>query len=380
MYKNKINLALLANTYGGNATSVNDLIVRLDKNRFNPIFIFLTGSKFPENHFQQAGYKVIYLSNGNHVATFSPFAIFKLAKALKENRIDILHCHCHKTTVIGTSAAMLAGIPVVFTFVRGLNRTRTLLRRFTNFFLFEKVNKILPVSQSVKDDVLKSNWSVEADKLFVLENSIDYERFANADITKLKAKQLLGFSENDFLFGTVGRLVPTKGLPYLLDAFAKVKNTIPNAHLVLIGDGYARTELENYAAKTGCASSVHFLGRKDNIEKLLKGFDVFVLASIAEGMPRAVLEAMAAGVPCIATKVGGLLEIIESSDTGILVPPRNFDSLAEAMKTLANMSAEGLEKIVKNAQNRVREIYSHEVVAEKLQNLYEAEFQKHISR
>lgn len=379
MYENKINLALLWASYGSGVTSVNDLIVRLDKNRFNPIFIFLTSGKSAENHLQQAGYRVFYLSGKKHIATFSLPAILRLAKLLRENRVDILHCHRHKPTVIGTLAAILAKTPVVLAHIHGLNRTRTFLRRTVNFFLFKKINTLIAVSQSVKNDILKSNRSAKTERLFVLENSIDYDRFANSGITKSQAKQLLGFSEGDFLFGTIGRLAPTKGLTYLFDAFTKVKRTAPSAHLAVIGDGYARGELEKYAAGTGCAASIHFLGHKDNIEKLLKGFDVFVLASVAEGMPRTILEAMAAGVPCIATRVGGIPEVINSPDTGIVVPSKDSKSLAEAMNSLVNMPGETLEKLIGNAKDRVRRVYSHEVITKKLENLYEGEFRK-ISR
>ncbi len=381
MHENKINLALLWANYDGGVTSVNDLIIRLDKNRFNPIFIFLTGNKSVENHLQQAGYKVFYLSDKKHLRTFSPSAIFRLAKLLRENRIDILHCHAHKATVIGTLAAMLVKTPVVFAHVHGLERSRTIRRKLINLLLYRKIDILVPVADTVRDDVIKCNWFVNPSKVQTLENSIDYERFANIEITKEDAKQRLNIPPTSLVFGTVGRLSENKGQSYLIHAFAKVKQTIPNCRLLITGDGPLRQKLIDETVKMKIKDSVDFLGRRNDIELVFKAMDIFVLPSIgSEGMPRVLLEAMASGVPCVATTIGGSPEVISSPDTGITVQAKNSDSLAEAMKTLANMSAEELEKIVKNAQNRIREIYSHEVVAEKLKNLYEAEFISKVRR
>ena len=126
--------------------------------------------------------------------------------------------------------------------------------------------------------------------------------------------------------------------------------------------------------------SIHFLGHKDNIEQLYRAIDVFVLSSIAEGMPRAILEAMAAGVPCIATQVGGIPEIFPSRDVGWLVPARDSSALAREMIGLARSSADQIEELAEKASDRVSGFYSHEVVGEKLRSLYENEIQTTLMR
>jgi glycosyltransferase involved in cell wall biosynthesis len=214
---------------------------------------------------------------------------------------------------------------------------------------------------------------MSAEKVAVLENSVDYLRFAEASADKAEAKRMLGISPDAFVFGAVGRLAPTKGLRYLIEAFAKVKETVQWAHLVLLGDGPCRDELKQQASKTSCCDSIHFLGHKDNIEQLYGAMDVFVLSSVAEGMPRAILEAMAAGVPCIATEVGGIPEIIDGSDVGLLVPPRDEDALAEAMITLASKPEQKRNALVERAKERVRAKFNHDVVKEKLADIYEME-------
>jgi glycosyltransferase involved in cell wall biosynthesis len=377
LQENKINLALLWSKYSGNVTSVNDLILWLDKDRFNVIFVYLSGYGVDKNLIEEAGYKVFYLCNAKQIRTFRFSNLFKLIRILKEHKIDIIHCHAHNATVYGTIAATFARTSVVMSHVHGLNRSRNFRRKLVNFLLLWKVKRIIPVANSVKRDVLKSNWFLSAKKLSVLENSIDYKRFADVTVSKQEAKQMLGLPQDAFVVGTIGRLASTKGLPYLIEAFSKIKAQIPLAHFILLGDGGLRLELEKLVAKMPCCDSIHFLGYKTNIEALLRGFDVFVLSSVAEGMPRVIIEAMAAKVPCIATRVGGIPEIIDDENTGLLVPPKDSGALAKAMISIANATDEDREKIIQKAQSRVRQFYSHEVVMEKLRDLYESEYQSH---
>ncbi len=374
MRKKKITVALLWSKYSGNVTSVNDLVLGLDRERFNIIFIYVSGHGVDRNFIEEAGYQVFYLSRIKRLKIFRFSILRRLVKILKEHNVDILHCHAHKATVYGAISAMIARTPVVLAHVHGLGRSRNFKRKLMNFLFFRKINRIIPVAESVKKDVLKNNWFLSENKFFVLENSVDYERFANVSVSKAESKQMLGLPNDAFVYGTVGRLAPTKGLSYLIEAFLKVKEQIPAAHLVLVGEGRCRAELEKHAANTSYHSSIHFLGHRQNIEQLLRGINVFVLASVAEGMPRAILEAMAAGLPCIGTEVGGIPEIINGEDVGLLVPPRDVAALARTMVAVAKMPKNSLAELIKNAQNRVRQVYSHDVVGEKLKNLYEEEF------
>ena len=366
-----ITVALFWPKYHGNVSSVNELALELDKERFKVIFIYLSGHGVDESCLKETGCEFFCLSDKERVGSFSCPVIFGLVRILKEHHVDILHCHRHKATVYGVMAATLAGTPVILAHVHGLDRSRNFRRRLLNFFLFKKITRIVPVANSVKQDVLKNNWRLSADKLFVLENSVDYERFAKVLVSKADAKQMLGLAPDAFVFGTVGRLVPTKGLSYLVKAFAQVKQQMPSAQLIVVGDGYLRNELEEQAVETSCADSIHFLGRRHNIPGILKGMDVFVLSSVAEGMPRAILEAMTAGVPCIATRVGGVPEILANGEFGYLVHPKDERSLAGAMIELAGETEAEKKQIIERARQRVNNCYAHDVAAKRLEKLYE---------
>lgn len=372
MKEGKITVALLSGRDMGDGTSIRELALQLDSSRFR-IVTFCFGEKdLQPKNLDKNGREVFYFSEKLRV--FGISLLWELTNVLKSQGVDILHCQSHKAAVYGTIAAMFAKTPVVLVHVHGLGRSRNLRRRLMNLLLFRKINKIVPVANSVKEDVLRNNWFVPDEKLFVLENSVDYKRFAEVSVSKAEAKQMLGVPEDAFVYGTVGRLAPTKGLSYLIEAFCRVKEQIPAAQLVLLGEGRIGAELQKQAANTPYHSSIHFLGYRQNIEQLLRGIDVLVLASVAEGMPRAILEAMASGVPCVATGVGGIPEIINSEDAGFLVPAGDPAALVRAMVGVAKMPKDALIKLIQNAQNRIQRVYSHDVVREKLKKLYESEY------
>lgn len=374
MEKDKINLALLWTKYISNITSVNDLVLGLDKKRFNAIFIYLSGYGVDKNLIEKAGYEVFYLSNIERINTFRFSILFRLVRILKEHNVDILHCHRYKPSFYGTLAGMFAKTPVILSHVHGLGRTRNIRRKLLNFFLFKKVNRIIGCAQSVKEDVLKNNPTIEPEKVIALENSVDFERFANVSTSKEDAKQMLGLPSDALVFGTVARFGLYKGHSFLISAFERVKKQVPLAHLILVGDGPLKEEIQQQVAEAGLDESVHFLGRRDDIPKLLRAIDVFVLPSIgSEGMPLVILEAMVAGVPCIASLLSGIPEVINNGDVGFLVPPGDSAVLAQVMISAANMPKDKLEELTKKAQNRVRHFYSHDVVVKKLENIYKTE-------
>lgn len=372
--KDKITVALLWPRYGGEVTSVNDLVVRLKKDRFKAIFVFLSGYGVGRNILQEAGYETFYLSNAKRVPGFSPSILLRLVKILKEHNVDILHCHRHKATTYAVVAARIAGTPVLLAHVHGLSRSRTFRRKLMNYFLFKRIDRIVAVAQSVRADVLRNNWSVPEEKITVLENSIDYGRFADVSTSKEDAKRILGLQPDACVFGSVGRLVPTKGHLYLIEAFAKVKRKLSNSVLLIVGDGRLEHVLKSEASKTHLVESIHFLGQRDDIPQILRAFDVFVFPSINEAFGLALVEAMAAEIPCIATWVGGIPEVTNGEETCILVPPKDSEALAEMMLRVAKMPGEELAEVVEKARDRVRRTYSHDVVKKKLEDLYEREF------
>ena len=352
----------------------------LDPDRFAVIFIFLSSPGGAATWMEEAGYRVFQLSDNGDARRFRPSLLSKLVHVLRSNKVDVLHCHNHKANLYGMLAGTLAGTPVILAQMHGLHRARNVRRKLMNMLVFRRASRIVAIAEAVKQDILASNWLVPEEKLSVLEDSVDYDRFAHCTVSRERARGLLGVPVDALVFGTVGRLAPTKGLPFLIEAFCRVREEIACAHLVLLGDGHARAQLEEQAAATPHANAIHFLGHREHIEQYLRGMDVFVMSSVAEGVGRALLEAMAAGVPVVATTVGGIPEVVNSTDVGLLVPPRDPVALSDAMIHLGRMPESQRAALAASAQERIHRFYSHHVIREKLTHVYEEEYASRCAR
>jgi glycosyltransferase involved in cell wall biosynthesis len=148
-------------------------------------------------------------------------------------------------------------------------------------------------------------------------------------------KERFGFEAADIVFGYVGRLVPIKDLDTLVRAFVQVAAAVPRARLLMVGDGECRATLEELASSLAVADAVRFVGWQSSLRHIHGAVDVAVLSSLNEGTPVAIIEAMAAGLPVVATSVGGVPDVVRNGFTGTLVPIRSPDRLAAAMEALA---------------------------------------------
>src|SRR6185436_14263328 len=191
---------------------------------------------------------------------------------------------------------------------------------------------IIAVSHELRDYMIESRFPRE--RVRVIHNGIE-PASAASPLDRRKARLLLGLDERAFVVTTVARLDPVKDLVTLLDAFAIVRKRAPGAQLVIVGDGPERQRLEARASHDDLAGSVRITGYRSDVRALLPAADVYVSSSISEGVSLTILEAMAAGVPVVATAVGGTPEIRADGEGGLLVPGRDADQLASAILSLA---------------------------------------------
>ena len=171
-------------------------------------------------------------------------------------------------------------------------------------------------------------------KFVTIHSGIDLAYFRSVRVDPAVKRKELGLPPEGPIVGTVGRLVPIKGLEWLLKAAPRVLAEFPQACFVIIGDGPMLGELRELTAILGIGLRVVFLGAREDVPECLAAFDLFVLPSLNEGMGRVLLEAMAVGCPVVATRVGGIPDIVADRTTGLLVPPRDDRALAEAILTL----------------------------------------------
>ena len=171
------------------------------------------------------------------------------------------------------------------------------------------------------------------------------------------------------MFASVGRLAPTKGLDYLIDAFSRIGPVEHNTHLLLVGEGRERAKCEQKVQELALGDHIHFAGFRRDIEAFFHTMDAFVMSSVAEGMPRVLLEAMAAQRPCIGTRVGGIPEVIDAS-FGLVVEAAHSEALAQAMLTLRSLEPQERARWGENARQKAQSQYAHGVVREQLQAVY----------
>jgi sugar transferase (PEP-CTERM/EpsH1 system associated) len=208
----------------------------------------------------------------------------------------------------------------------GTNRRRRRLRRACA----PLVDRFVAVSEDLH------RWLVEdirisAHKVVTIRNGVEVTRFGA--LSRVEARRRLGIAADRLVVGTVGRLDPVKDQDGLLDAFSRLRSRRPDTVLVIVGDGPCRAQLENHITDLALQDRVLLLGERRDIPEILMALDVFVLPSVAEGMSNTILEAMATGLPVLATRVGGSPELVEDGLTGRLVPPRDPAALAGAIDT-----------------------------------------------
>lgn len=373
MLDGRIVVARLMLSYNGSIPSRAGIMTGLDKERFKTVIIYLTKRSDAPNYFEEQGCSVQYLFGNARLNAFRFSILRKLVKTIRQEKIDLIHCHRHKATVYAAIATFFAKQVKVISHVHGLNRSKKLRRKILNRFILQRVSRILTVGESVREDVLRANSFLPPENVCSIGNSIDIERFTSVDISKAQARQRLGLDQDSVVVGTVGRLTPTKGYDTLLHSFKNVKDRLSNAQLVFIGDGRLRTELEGLANELGLSECVSFLGRREDMPEVYKAMDIFVLSSIAEGMPRSLLEAMASEVLCVATDVGAIPEILDNGRFGLQVSSGDAAAMSDAIVKLEGMAQDDKDVLISSAKQRVVADYNHNVVIKRLEKIYREE-------
>ncbi len=208
---------------------------------------------------------------------------------------------------------------------------------------------------------------ISSNKIEVIPNGRDMSVFKKA--TPAEDIRQLRTNADTKIVGTVGRLVKQKGHQDLLTAWEGVSSKYSNAELVIVGDGPEHETIEDRAAELGISSSVHLLGTRDDVPEILTALDIFVFPSHFEGLPGALIEAMASGLPIVATNVDGNAELIDHDTSGLLVPIKEPTQLADGLMTLL-LDTDRCEKYGNVARKRAISNYSNEKVVTKFEQLY----------
>ncbi len=296
------------------------------------------------------------------------YQMFRLARFLRRGRFQIMHAHDLYANLLGIPAAFLARVPVIISSQRDLghlelykSRRRIWLRRLQNLSTV-----VLTNANAVRDAVLAEDHFAPT-KVRVIHNGVDLEKFNRRSQDR---SWLSPTGSKECWIALVGNMHgDVKGHPVLIEAAEAIVREFPDVRFLFAGDGQRRKDFEEQADRLRIGKHFLFLGRRDDVPRILSCCDIGVLPSKAEGLPNAVLEYLAAGLPTIASRVGGNAEIIEDGITGLLVPPEDCSALAEAiLRLLRNPSL--ATDLGKKGQGFVAAEFSFQRLIEKTDEMY----------
>jgi glycosyltransferase involved in cell wall biosynthesis len=297
----------------------------------------------------------------------APGLPLRLARAIRRERYDVVHTHNWGVFLEGTLAAILAGVPVRVHTVHGpytaygasaLERAKRGLRHFLERRAARHVRRIAAVSDRIRE-YITGEIGVDPAAVVTLHNGIPVEGPAPAPRR----------GEGPAVFITVGRLAAIKNHDLMLRAFHRALQAGARARLVVVGDGPERGAIERYVSDHGLGDRVELVGFRSDVGALLAGADAFLLTSRYEGISVALLEAMRAGLPVIATNVGGIPETVRDGETGILVGPEDLEGAARAIAELA-ASAERRRELGRRGLEFLREEFSAARMTQRYLDLY----------
>jgi glycosyltransferase involved in cell wall biosynthesis len=285
---------------------------------------------------------------------------------LRRHRIQIIHTNSYVPGNYARLAAALLRVPLIVDHWHGFSRFSR-KRRLICRLLGRVTDLSLAVSQGVKDYLIEQ-IGLDPDRIRVVRNGVDLARI-NRHRPRDQVRRDLGLADATRALGLVARLDHWgKGHREFFTALAVLKDRYP-VEALIIGGGRREAEMLQLAAEMGLAGRVHFLGQRDDVPDLLAALDVFVLPSHSEGVSLALLEAMAAGLPVLASRVGGLPEVVIDGDNGLLIPPQDPEALAAALARLLDDPA-WAQKLGANARRQVAEHYSLERLGREINEIY----------
>jgi glycosyltransferase involved in cell wall biosynthesis len=293
-----------------------------------------------------------------------------LATLLHYERVDLLHAHQYTPFFYGLTARLLyRRPPILFTeHGRAFPDRPRLKRLIANRLLLERRDRVVGVGQAVRQAVVH-NEGIPARRVSVIYNGIDLAAFANGAPGRDSVRRGIGVGDRDFVMVLVARLDPLKDHATAVRTLEEVRRLRPDARLILVGEGPERGLIENLIAQRHLAPYVRLLGQRKDVACLLSASDVFLLTSVSEGIPLAVIEAMAARLPVVATRVGGVAEVVQDGETGFLGPAGNPVALAEQVLRIATDPALG-KRMGQQGGARARALFSEKQMHAQYLQLY----------
>jgi len=377
--KKKVLFVITKANWGGAQKYVFDLASEMEDSDV----VVAYGEPFSElnKKLKEANIRTIEIKNlGRNVNLLNELKVAKsLWKILRKEKPDVIHLNSPKIGGLGGLLGRLIGIKTIIYTAHGwtFNENRpfwqVILIKYFSWLTMILSHKTIVIAQKEYDQVI--HWPfVTKNKLKLIYNGVKPIYFLNRDEAQGYFETCLPdrqdkIKNEDLVIGTISELHKNKGLKYAIKGFREICKKNNSAKFIIIGEGEDRKYLEKKVRKYGLDNKVFLVGNITDASRYLKAFDIFLLSSLKEGLPFVLLEAGLAKLPVIATKVGGIPEIIENGKSGILIKPKEDDDIEEALKELIE-DEEKREKLGENLHSKIKEKFSFEEMFEETKKLY----------
>ncbi len=314
---------------------------------------------------EQAGISVRPLLHHLVKRRQSPRYAWKLAKLVRQSQFDLVHAHMYASALASAYALLGTSIPLVITEHSQANWRSHYACRCSQWF-YSQARHIIAVSREIRRRLIEQE-GVPSDRISVIMNALPPASEQHKSIQP----DLPAALRNGLLVGVAARLQPEKGVAYFLEAAAHVLQFLPEVHFLVIGDGPQRKELQAYVEQLGVQEHVHFLGFRLDARAIIGLLNVLVVPSLSEGTPLVTLEAMSAGVPVVASAVGGIPEQVRHQSEGILVPPGDALALGEAVLHMLQ-NPTWMQQLGEAGRQRALSRFSFTTMLQETENVYRA--------
>jgi glycosyltransferase involved in cell wall biosynthesis len=346
----KIIYGITKSDWGGAQRYVYDLATALPKEKYD-VAVILGSTGGLSQKLQSAGIRIAQLENlSRDVKIWTDFlAFFKLIKILHQEKPDVIHLNSSKMGMLGAVAGRILRVPKIIFTGHGwaFNEDRSAVQKKMIHLLHNLTVALsdvtIAVSAKTKEQIARHGTN--SDKIMVIKNGVEKIDFLDKNLARQKITEKISTEMENSIdgriwLGTISELHKNKGLKYMIEAMHRLKITVDDPAtlpiLVVIGEGEKRTKLQERINRYGLQDDIFLIGRLENASRYLKAFDIFTLTSITEALPYVVLEAGSAGLPIVASAVGGIPEIIDDMTSGILVRPKEPEEIEKAVRYLLN--------------------------------------------
>ena len=356
---------LATGTNGGAQEHVFSLLSRLDRSRYEASVVSLSGGS-AVRRIQRLGLPVHVLDEPDDA-----IAVGALATFLADAGAEVVHNHMYRAELVGTRAAIGLGEaghqrPYVIGTVHS-SRIRSAEDRDELRRLTPRMDHLVAVSRAIVHKIAEERPS--RTPVSLVYNGVDLNRYDRTEACCTLPEEY-GLEAGAQIVGVVGRLEQEKGHPTLIDAWPLVLRNVPNAHLLIVGEGSRREALEQQVAELGIGRHVIFTGRRDDVPEVTAALDVAVLPSYREAQGLTILEAMALSRPVVASNVGGIPEMVEDGRTGLLVPPHDHEALAAAITRLLTDHSLA-DMLARAGHDLVHQRFCVELMVSAIEDLYD---------